>query len=361
MKEKKFVLASLFTIIALLIICAATIIFVDPLFHYHKPLSTLQYQLCDERYQNDGILRNFSYNAIITGTSMQENYKTSEFDEYFGTHSVKTCFSGADPKEICDNINLALQRKSDVNTVFMGICDGWQMDYFNNYYSDFPEYLYDNNVFNDVSYLFNKSIILKYLGKNALLYTLKGNQTTSFDDYSNWDSSAVYGMKQTLTSYKKYWYKDASILSDNTMMTDDDYEFLKSNIEKNYIKMVQSNPNTTFYIYYNPFSILYFSFIRTEGNMEKTFEAWKYFAEQMTKFENVQLYCFYDETDMICNLDNYKDYLHHNTNINTQILQWISNDSHIITSDNYKSYFAGIEDFYRNYNYDAIFADSKNS
>lgn len=40
-------------------VLASISIIVDPFFHYHKPLPGLFYVLNNERYQNDGILKNF--------------------------------------------------------------------------------------------------------------------------------------------------------------------------------------------------------------------------------------------------------------------------------------------------------------
>lgn len=81
-------------------ILAAINVIVDPFFHYHKPLPGLFYILNNERYQNNGILKHFDYDAIITGTSMTENFKTSEFDKLFNVNSIKIPFSGATFKEI---------------------------------------------------------------------------------------------------------------------------------------------------------------------------------------------------------------------------------------------------------------------
>ena len=69
------------TLVAALIVLAliiALVAGVDPLFHYHAPLDGLAYPLEDERYINDGILRHFDYDAVIAGSSMTENFKTSE-------------------------------------------------------------------------------------------------------------------------------------------------------------------------------------------------------------------------------------------------------------------------------------------
>ena len=94
----------LYTVIYSYFICffSAITIYIDPLFHYHKPLEKFNYPIVDERYQNDGIVRNFEYNSIITGTSMVENFMTSEADEIFGSRFIKIPFSGGRYKEIND-------------------------------------------------------------------------------------------------------------------------------------------------------------------------------------------------------------------------------------------------------------------
>ena len=84
------------TVVLLLALAVPTIV-IDPFFHFHAPLEGLSYplRLVNERYQNDGIVRNFECDAIISGTSLCENFKTSEFDSLFGVTSVKAPFSGA--------------------------------------------------------------------------------------------------------------------------------------------------------------------------------------------------------------------------------------------------------------------------
>ena len=88
-KAKRWFYSAVALLAVLLIGMAAVVIFVDPYFHYHKPLPFLSYRIYEERYTNDGISRHFTYDAVITGTSMSQNFKTSELDELFGTQSVK--------------------------------------------------------------------------------------------------------------------------------------------------------------------------------------------------------------------------------------------------------------------------------
>lgn len=71
-------------------------IIIDPYFHYHKPVKSLQYELklSNQRYQNDGIVKNFEYDAIITGSSMTENFRTSELNDLFCVNSIKVPYGG---------------------------------------------------------------------------------------------------------------------------------------------------------------------------------------------------------------------------------------------------------------------------
>ena len=84
-------------------------VFIDPYFHYHKPIPAFYYELRQERYCNNGILRQFDYDAFIVGTSMTENFKTSEYDKLFDVQSVKVPLQGATYKEVNDYIECKCQ------------------------------------------------------------------------------------------------------------------------------------------------------------------------------------------------------------------------------------------------------------
>lgn len=89
-----------FCIILGMIIC---VVYYDPYFHYHSPNEKFYYNLKNERSQNDGIIRNFDYDAIITGTSMTENFKVSQANDLFNIKAIKVCFAGGTYREIDDN------------------------------------------------------------------------------------------------------------------------------------------------------------------------------------------------------------------------------------------------------------------
>ena len=98
-KYKIWIACTLACTLLAMAVPAAAIVYTDPFFHYHAPLGRFAYPINNQRYQNDGITRHFSYDSIITGTSMTENFKKSEADEIFGADFIKVPFSGGSYKE----------------------------------------------------------------------------------------------------------------------------------------------------------------------------------------------------------------------------------------------------------------------
>jgi sulfur relay (sulfurtransferase) DsrC/TusE family protein len=79
--------------------------------------------------------------------------------------------------------------------------------------------------------------------------------------------------------------------------------------------------------------------------------------ETLVQYKNVHLFAFFDETELTCNLDNYKDAGHYGEWINSKILQWMAEGKHQLTTENYEVYCDFVEDFYANYDYDALFVN----
>jgi hypothetical protein len=321
---------------------------VDPYFHFHKPFSFISYRLSEERYTNDGISRHFDYDTIITGTSMSQNFKTSEADELLDVKSVKESFSGAGYKELSENLDRALSRHEVKNVI-------WTMD-FNalireadyDQYSDYPTYLYDDNPFNDVSYVFNKNVLYHGVFIN-LINTLIGQRSTTFDEYSSWDKPTGY--KYIMESYDR-WEEKADMESG---LDDESKDMVAENIRQNFVNLVNKYPDTTFYIFYTPYSICWWDFMNQEGMMMWQFDAELISTELLLECPNVRLYNFNDQYDIIENLDNYRDKEHYGAWINTQILEWIAADEGLVTKDNYLERLEEEKRYFLNYDYESIF------
>ena len=97
MNAKKWFRIMLIMLMGLLTATIAVTVYVDPYFHYHAPNPGINYRLYEERYINDGIGRNFSYNAIITGTSMVQNFNQATLGHADGGDGVRRGVAGHDP------------------------------------------------------------------------------------------------------------------------------------------------------------------------------------------------------------------------------------------------------------------------
>lgn len=338
-----------FLSISLLSAIALVTAYIDPYFHYHGPLEEYQYNFAGERYMNDGIVRHFNYDAIITGTSMTQNFKTSTLDALFGTQSIKTSFSGATNKELADNLDRAFAANPDIKMVVRSLDTyGFLQDkdlYASDF--DFPTYLTNNNPFDDVKYLLNKNVFF-----DNVLFTFdfsKYGTTTTFDTYSNWNSSFEYGKEVVLNTYSienlnKNWNDVATDEAQIKTMTD--------NLNQNILRLAREQLDTRFYIFFPPYSICYWDVLAHNGTMKREFDLMYEATKLLLECDNIYLYGFNTCFDMICDLSNYKDTAHYGEWINEKILEWMYKDEYRITKDNFIEYFNSIIEFYSMFPYD---------
>ncbi len=354
MDSKSFTRKTIFITLLFLVGFASITVYIDPYFHYHKPLKSLQYPLNNERYMNDGIVKNFDYNAIITGTSMVQNFKTTECDLIFGCDSIKVPYSGGFYKEIDQNIKKAVEENKNIQIVIRALDYSFMYKEKDDarYESDFcPDYLYNNNFFDDVKYVLNKDIMINS-SVAVLSYTRAGNITTSFDTYSNWNNSCSFGKDTVLDTYERKEKVDAI-----QHLTDDEKKTIEDNIFQNVETTAEQNPNITFYLFFTPYSICYWDTLNQAGQVQYQVETEKLVIEQLLKHKNIKLYSFSNNFDIVCDLNNYRDILHYGEWINSKILVWMKEEKYKLTYENYENYLNEIEDFYLNYDYNNIYLD----
>ena len=272
-KNTKWVVAFLISFVLILAILGGFNAVIDPYFHYHAPQDFVKYELKEERYVNNGIVKHFEYDAIITGSSMTQCFRPSELNKLFGVNAVKVPFSGGSYKEVNDNLEVAFAynpdikmvvRCLDVNALFS------DKDLMN--YDNCPTYLYDDSVLNDAGYLFNKDILLKSV-QNLHGYIAEGNTYLSMDDYSNWHNYYEYGKAAVDITYNR---NAVEIAAEQRGITEEEYVAMEETIEQNITSLIAANPDTEFYIYFSPYSIYYMDFWHRTGDLERYLLAEKF-------------------------------------------------------------------------------------
>ena len=347
MKGKSWSTFVLMGTLVVLGIFAGITIYIDPVFHYHAPLEKCAYPLDDERYQNDGIIKQFDYDAIITGSSMCENFQVSEFDGYWGTHGVKTAYAGGTFYEADSLVRLALKTNPQIRYVLRSLDYACMIQDKDSMFEKElqPCYLYDNNPFNDVPYLLNKEMFLTKVYDVVKLTRLHG-ETTSFDEYAYWSRDAVYGKEAVLGDYE--WEDEPCA---EQVLTEEEYVMLMENVRQNIVETANAYPDVTFYYFITPYSIGYWNMLYYRGELNKYFTAEKYLIEELLKCPNIKLYSFTNNFALTCDLDNYMDLAHFGSWVNRGILYWMYNDEFRLTAENYEKYCDEVREFYNNYDY----------
>ena len=215
-------------------------------------------------------------------------------------------------------------------------------------YEEYPDYLYDNDPFNDVSYLFNKAILYHGVLPNIAM-TLSGQPSTTMDEYSSWQRPT--GLDQILQSY------DRNNVNKNvtTEFGQKERETVTRTITENVLAVVNKYPDTEFYIFYPPYSICYWDALNIKGTLHKQLLAEQCATELLLACPNVKLYNFFDQYDVVCDPGYYCDDGHYSAEINSRILTWMSEGTGLVTKDNYLQKLAVEKDFYSGYDYDSIY------
>ncbi len=351
MTSKKWIGLCLGVFLALLVLPAALTAVIDPFFHYHAPLEGVSYIIDDERYQNDGIMRHFDYDAVITGTSMTEYFKTSEFDQLFGVKSVKVPYSGGGFLEQTKNLERGFASRPEIRYVVRSIeplSMGMGKDEIQT--DAYPGYLYDDALCNDVNYLLNKEVLLGHTMED-LAWTLYGNETTSFDEYANWSRIHTFSKEAVLAGFQR-----AEVADEPVVFSQEEKEELGGNLEQNIVALAQSHPETEFYYFFAPYSILWWDTAIREGRFGYELERMAFVAEKLLACSNIRLFSFSDDYDLVTDLDRYRDYAHYDEDANSAMLRRMRDGEYELTLENYKERLEGMRAFYAAYDYDGIYS-----
>ena len=235
---------------------------IDPYFHY-KSAAGDGYEISNEIYQNPGIAKHFDFNAVLIGSSMAQNFKTSEFDEKYDVKTVKLTYSAAYAKNYKIIMDIAAKDR-DLEKVF------WCMDIYSFVQPadetryDLPDYLYDNRVLNDVSYVLNKDIITEDL--KVLTRKQSGIPTTTFDDAYAWYSDYIdaFNVKTLAENQIRVRQKKPQ-----TPLPEDYFiQMAEDNLNLNILPVIDNHPDTEFIIFYPPYSILTWDNLRISGELD---------------------------------------------------------------------------------------------
>lgn len=336
---------------SLLLAIGSTVFAVDPFNHYRADadMTKIIYQI--PYYQNIGIAKHAQYDTLITGSSMTQNFLANKFDEELGCKAIRLSFDGGVADDFILLLKTATENNPQLKRVYFGLDNYLITDdsALNQIEDRIPYYLSDNNIFNDVRYLYNKDVIFKYI---RVHFAYKYSDSYNFYQMHVWDDgSIITSAEKVLEGYSPPAVEE--VLSEDYFYESADY------LTQKLLEIVKENSDIEFVFFAPPYSVLYWHSQKVSGKLSATLSAVARCYNQLLDCENVRMFYFQNEFDMIVDLDNYKDYTHYMMGYNDYMRTCFANGKNEITRDDYQKNLDAMRDFVNNYDYDKLYMKSE--
>ena len=343
---KKWVLTVFATAAALLVGTAALVVWVDPFFQYHKPLSVFPYLVDNQLSQNPGMAKHMTYDSVILGSSMTVNFNTNWFKQEMGLNTIKLNYSGAYPKDQANIMERIFSSDNQVKAVFLGVDVMTYTGDVEETKYPIPSYLYDDSVWNDAQYLWNKDVLLNYI----LRPLADPDKTDLATVYESWWTDEYYNIQWVMHNYERPERVEEKT-PENAYL-----ESVKQNLQTNICPFIENNPDTTFYIFFPPYSILYWNDVMSENHLEATMAEYRYIVETMLAYENVRVFYFPNQEWIVTDLNNYADYSHYHKDINHYMTEcFASGECEIKNLEQMDEAQKKMKEIIDRFDYDALF------
>ncbi len=326
-KYKRLFIGLIIAVVAVLCAVAALVVYVDPFFHYHRPIPGFPYVVDNQLSQNPGMATNMDYNGCIIGSSMTVNFDTDDFKELLGYDTVKLSYSGAYPRDDYNILSIVFdestnaRKTQDMGAVFFAMDIPTMTADIHETKYPLPEYLYDDNIFNDVNYVLNKDVLFQYI----LRPVVQGKGSDLSEIYASWWTPDYYNIQWVMHTYEEPPKSDQVITKEDVLPS------TSENLEKNILPFVKEHPETEFYFFFPPYSILYWHNLQQENFYEAAFAQYQFVADELLQYDNVRLF-YFQTMDEVTDLNNYADYSHYKPEINRFMVECFSDGRYEINS-----------------------------
>lgn len=348
MSSKKWLFALISITMAVVVLFGALQFCLDPLLQYGGERGPLTYRYYDELYGNPGIAKNYTYNAVLLGPSTAENTDINELNGLFDCSAIKVTYAGGTAYNHKKILDICYDSGNPVDKVFWALDENSLMKDVSSSRWPLPEYLYDKNLINDVSYLLNLDIFYHYT-----LFDVKqmlgGKNDTMMMEGTWGDDERIYCKENALSSvsYPKTQRESKGETYYETNLMD--------NLDSNVLSFIAAHPETEFRFFMVPYSILYWYLAKSDGTLAARLYNDRVALGKILEYDNVKVHFFQDDETIITNLDLYKDYTHYKPAINSWMLQEMKNGTHLLTKETYNQTLDRFYDYLQAFDYDALY------
>ncbi len=329
----------------LLLIAGITILF-DPFYQYHGPLPGMKEVLFERESQVIGSIRHFSYDSVLLGSSVVENCDSSYLDNAYGIKTLKVVKGSGSTADLMYYLEKA-HEKQDIKRVFYGLdlfalkmpCEVTVVSQYS------PNYLYTETILDDGAYLFNKDVLLKKIPL-MLAYSF-ADKNTGGHAY-DWSEDKTFGSAKAMEAYEGPYVQSEESASGEqdasgakNFLPEKDFTEDKETIAANLALIteeIESHPDTLYTVFFPPYSLLMWDDTCRQGELSEYCYMLEEALRALLSYDNVEIYYFQTDTDIVCNLDFYMDKVHYSPDINQYMLTCMvqGEEAYRIDKDNWQ-------------------------
>ncbi len=325
----------LWVALGLALIAGVTILF-DPFYQYHGVLPGMKDVLYEKETQVIGSIRNFSYDSVLLGSSVAENCDTAYLDEVYSIKTLKAIRASGSTADLLYYLDAAHEQR-ELHRVFYGLdlfalkkpCEVTVVSEYS------PRYLYTDTILDDGAYLFNKDVLLKKIPM-LLAYSVF-DKNTGGHAY-DWSEDKEFGTEKAMQAYD----------GPGEMASDFDFSGEKETIAENIgllTEEIAGHPDVNYTFFFPPYSLLMWDDVCRRGEGTEYCYILGEVLPRLLAFDNVEVYYFQTDKDIVYNLDLYMDTMHYSPEINQYMLTSIAekDDRYRLTRDNWQEAVTSLE------------------
>lgn len=347
-KRISIILLLLFIVFSMLI--PSAMYYMDPLHLYRMPEGDDVTFDGNARQQDAAFIRYFDFDSIILGNSHMENTSAAETSKILGGKFFNLSLSGSDNFERSIVLNDVFCRHQ-IKSVVLLLTNRALRNGHGGYSTTNWDFLYDDNPVNDIKVYFNArfaNYVLECLFKGNCEFGTKRNLDRPYEWLNSEPNMSRIG---GLSNWGKYHENEQlkDVIHDELprMMNVPPKVFALPDAEKRKViddyleetvfSFVRDHPETTFYCYYCPRSMLRFALESREGKLGEYAYYVLSTVRQGDKFENFKFFGF-DTLPFTSDLSRYKDLDHFDPQVNSELLVKLKNDEDRVNSQNVDAY-----------------------
>lgn len=312
-----------------LFLVAVAVWVIDPFYQYHAPILGEGAVLNDRDNQMPGSIRNFQYDSVLVGSSVAENFDSKFLDDAYDCNTLKIIRASGSVADLLYYLEMA-QAGHELKNVF------WCLDILSVaastevtlYGKDVPRYLHTKTILDDLPYLYNKEILFEKIP--AQIVSSRQGINTGGQAYS-WSRGKEFSAAQAMRAYDRNAIQaDAVIVAKDLTQV---RELLDDNIRL-LTDQISSHPEIQYRFLIPPYSLLWWDCAYVNGELEERFTILEETIPILLTFENVEIYFFSNQEEIVCNLDNYMDMVHYSPDVNQFMLEKVVTGANRLTDDN---------------------------